>query len=122
MRNNNILRFPHDGSSVELRNCLAEAEQVARELSCDVEATGSGPIRITVSHSYYCRSTDAYAGQVTTQIHRVEDHAAADVWVAEFYATHGHDSDTYVEIFPSRATLVAASIVEDTEATDYVPF
>ncbi len=105
----------------ECENCLTEAQAKARELSARCVPEGAGPIAVIVSAPYYCRSTDALAGDVTIRIVRVADHAAAQALAGEIAAGFDEDDDRRVNIDPP-VPRAPAPVSVGAAGSDDVPF
>ena len=122
---NKVLRqiYPVNGSSVELRNCLEEAGDKRRELSAPGRraidaALSEGLICVVESHPYFCKSTDAYAGEIVSLAGSFATREEAQNFINARGADGRYEDETSVEILPRVVVKVEAPIVVD----DGVPF
>lgn len=79
----------------ELLNCLSEALPYARERAAPIEYSGTGRFTVTIQYPVFCQSTDAFAGCITSAVHREPSREQAEAWLMEKYPEPG---DLYVQI------------------------
>lgn len=101
----------------ELLNCLEEAQSVAAHLSSQFIPTGNGPIHVVAKAPYYCKSTDAFAGNVIIDCVRCLTHDEADLALKALENKYSHDDEIIFSITPPRP-VPAPAITED----ETVPF
>ena len=117
-----FLNNDHDWfPATELQNCLAEALPAAVARRGPVIPTGSGDVEIRVTETVYCRATDAFAGNILTEVHRVHDRAAADAWIASrFNGGDGGEWDGIsIEVIDPHAVTAP---VHHADEDDGIPF
>jgi hypothetical protein len=99
--------FPHvteydsTGAS-EASNCLTEARMEATRRSNHVQEVGAGTFVLTVSTPYFCKATDAYAGQEVTLRRRFVTRALA---LAAVDSWNGREELTFTITPPEAPSL-----------------
>lgn len=81
----------------EAQNCLAEAQERARVLSV-ARPVGSGPWEVRADVPYFCRATDAFAGEVTILRVRYPERVRAERAAASLRRRYGEDSEVRVSV------------------------
>lgn len=117
--------FPANGSSVELRNCLTEAEDRVRCLNADFQKAlapllAAGRFVVVAASVYHCKSTDAVAGLVKSIHGHFE---TRDDAVASIYALpDSYHDDVSFSVLPEIPRPAYCPPVGKADETDDVPF
>ena len=101
--------FGGEGSANEYRNCLQEAREFASVQSSDVVSDRpEAPFQVHVRGPYYCRVTDACAGEYLVKVRGFDTRAEANEYA--FHITDYSDCELSPTIFPlePRAAVVQA--------------
>lgn len=119
--------FSPNGYAQELRNCLSEAEAHARARSYQnlaaLPALIAAGKHVVIRHvPYFCRATDAFAGEIASisSVHESRERAEWSVEMSGLDSEFGHDADSpRYEILPHEAVLFETVRAE---VADEIPF
>lgn len=115
------------GAASEAYNCLTEARMKVAELNAEADKNikphlEAGRFVVVGNSTYYCRSTDAAAGETR---HYESDHATAKAaeGVAESLNEEFHESDYYFSVmYPAGEEPIPVAEPVPAVVDDDVPF